>query len=113
MAVQVVAVHVTLVAGVVPKSTVVTPDSPVPVMVTTVPPPEGPDVGDTLVAAGADGDAATSMTNVRVVFSVGLEESTTVTAKVKLPAAVGEPEIVPLVDKERPAGRLPEVTDQV
>ena len=40
-----VADNVKLVAGVVPKSTAVTPVKPVPVIVTNVPPAAGPDVG--------------------------------------------------------------------
>ena len=46
---------VKLVAATVPKSTLVAPVKPVPVMVTVVPPPVGPDVGEMLVTVGAGG----------------------------------------------------------
>jgi hypothetical protein len=44
----------------------------------------------------------------------GLPESATVAVKLDVPLAVGVPETIPVVaDRVRPAGRLPEVTDQV
>jgi hypothetical protein len=44
----------------------------------------------------------------------GEPESTTVTPKEKLPPNVGVPEMTPVSDARlSPAGRLPEVTDQV
>jgi hypothetical protein len=43
----------------------------------------------------------------------GLSASVTVTVKLDVPLAVGVPEIVPLADRLRPAGRLPERIDQV
>jgi hypothetical protein len=46
-----------LVAATVPNLTVVAPVKPVPVMVTVVPPPTGPEVGDTPVNAGGLGAA--------------------------------------------------------
>jgi hypothetical protein len=43
-----------------------------------------------------------------------LSESFAVTVKLKVPLAVGVPERMPVADaRVRPAGRLPEVTDQV
>jgi hypothetical protein len=46
--------------------------------------------------------------------STGLLLSLTVAVKVNVPPAVGFPEITPLLaDSANPAGRLPEVTDQV
>jgi hypothetical protein len=45
--------------------------------------------------------------------STGLLLSLTVAVKVKVPLAVGFPEIAPLLaDNVNPVGRLPEVTDQ-
>jgi hypothetical protein len=45
---------------------------------------------------------------------VGLEESATVAVKLKVPLAVGVPDIRPvLAARLRPEGRLPEVIDQV
>jgi hypothetical protein len=43
---------------------------------------------------------------------VGSEESATAAVKLKVPVAVGEPRIAPLVARLSPAGRLPEVMDQ-
>jgi hypothetical protein len=55
----------------------------------------------------------TSETDVDVVC-VGLEESETVAVKLKVPLAVGVPEIRPvLAARLRPAGRLPALIDQV
>jgi hypothetical protein len=39
--------------------------------------------------------------------------SDTDTVKLELPAAVGVPEITPALDRDSPAGRLPDVTDHV
>jgi hypothetical protein len=43
----------------------------------------------------------------------GDELSVTVTVKLDVPVVVGFPEITPALDMESPAGRLPEVTDQL
>jgi hypothetical protein len=43
----------------------------------------------------------------------GFPASVTVAVKLDVPLAVGVPEIAPLADRLRPAGRLPEVIDQV
>jgi hypothetical protein len=43
----------------------------------------------------------------------GLLLSVTVAVNLDVPLAVGVPEIAPLADRLRPAGRLPEVIDQV
>jgi len=47
------------------------------------------------------------------VCAVGVAESVTVTVKVDVPAAVGEPEIMPELLSVSPAGRVPVVTAQV
>jgi hypothetical protein len=71
--------------------------------------PEGKDV----VVITSAGGAMTSETDVDVVC-VGLEESATVAVKLKVPLAEGVPEIRPvLAARLSPAGRLPEVIDQV
>ena len=43
---------------------------------------------------------------------VGFEESATETVKLKVPVAVGEPRIAPLVARLSPPGRLPAAIDQ-
>ena len=43
----------------------------------------------------------------------GVKLSATLTVKLEVPVAVGLPEMVPELLKLRPAGRLPEETDQV
>jgi hypothetical protein len=43
------------------------------------------------------------------VFAVGVVESVTFTVKVVEPAVVGVPEIVPLVERVKPAGKDPEL----
>jgi len=66
-----------------------------------------------VVAITSAGGAITSETDIEVVC-VGLEESATVAVKLKVPLAVGVPEIRPvLAVRLRPAGRLPEVIDHV
>lgn len=66
-----------------------------------------------MVVITSAGGAITSETDVDVVC-VGLDESATAAVKLKVPLAVGVPEIRPvLVARLRPAGRLPEVIDQV
>jgi hypothetical protein len=57
---------------------------------------------------------ATTIEVVTDFVCAGLPESVTVAVKLDVPVAVGVPEITPVVaDRVRPAGRLPEVTDQV
>jgi len=56
---------------------------------------------------------ATTSEIVADVFWAGLAESATLAVKLNVPAAVGVPEIRPVVAMVRPAGRLPEVIDQV
>jgi hypothetical protein len=71
--------------------------------------PEGRDV----VVMSSAGGAMTSETEVDAVCA-GLEESVMVAVKLKVPFAVGVPEITPvLAARLSPAGRLPEVIDQV
>jgi hypothetical protein len=53
------------------------------------------------------------MVRLPVAVWLGVAESVTVTVKLNVPAAVGEPEIVPEPLKVRPVGREPEVTAQV
>ncbi len=43
----------------------------------------------------------------------GLPLSVTVVVKLKVPLPVGVPEMTPVDDRLRPAGRLPEAIDQV
>jgi hypothetical protein len=43
------------------------------------------------------------------VFAVGVVESVTFTVKVEEPAVVGVPEIVPVVESVKPAGKDPEL----
>jgi hypothetical protein len=57
---------------------------------------------------------ATTSEIVADIFWAGLAESATLAVKLNVPAAVGVPEITPVVDdRVRPAGRVPEVIDQV
>ena len=48
-----------------------------------------------------------------VAVSAGVWESVTLTVKFEVPAVVGVPEITPPELKERPAGRVPESSDQL
>ena len=58
--------------------------------------------------------AFTVMLRFAVFETLGLEESVTLTVKLKVPLAVGAPEIAPvLVLRVRPAGKLPELIAQV
>jgi hypothetical protein len=67
---------------------------------------------DDVVMAKADG--AMVMEAFTEVLCAGLLESVTLAVKLKVPAAVGVPEMRPLEEfSERPAGRLPEEMDQV
>ncbi len=43
--------------------------------------------------------------NVLVAVSAGLDESATLTLKVKVPVAVGLPEMVPVAESVKPGGR--------
>ena len=47
------------------------------------------------------------------VFAVGVLLSVTLTVKLEVPALVGAPEIAPLEDRLKPAGRDPEATTHV
>ncbi len=53
------------------------------------------------------------MLNAWVAVWTGLPESVTFTVKVKVPAAVGVPEITPALLKDRPAGKDPLASDHV
>jgi hypothetical protein len=53
------------------------------------------------------------ITTVKVAVTTAPALSLTCTVKLNVPEAVGVPEIVPLVDRLRPPGRDPDVTDQV
>jgi len=57
---------------------------------------------------------ATTIEVVTDFVCTGLAESATAAVKLDVPLAVGVPETIPVAaDRVRPAGRLPEVTDQV
>jgi hypothetical protein len=47
-----------------------------------------------------------------VSLTAGPEESVTLTVKWNVPVLAGLPEMVPAADNARPAGRLPDATDQ-
>jgi hypothetical protein len=64
-----------------------------------------------VVIAKADG--ATVIEADIVAVCAGLPESVAVTAKLYAPLVVGVPEIAPALERLRPAGRLPELSDQV
>ena len=69
-----------------------------------------------LSAGGGGGGGVTGITtidNVTVWLCAGDPESETVTANVAVPLAVGVPEMTPPAESVRPAGRLPDVIDQV
>jgi hypothetical protein len=67
-----------------------------------------------VVPAVAGGAAAKVIVITADFVCTGLLLSVTVKVKVDIPLSVGVPEIVPVVDaKVSPAGRLPEVIDQV
>jgi hypothetical protein len=67
-----------------------------------------------MLSAGGGGVAAiTTIDNVTVWLCTGDPESETVTANVAVPLAVGVPEMTPPAESVRPAGRLPDVMDQV
>ncbi len=53
------------------------------------------------------------MLNCFVADFLGEDESSTLTVNVDVPVVVGVPDIAPELFKLRPAGRLPEETDQV
>lgn len=58
--------------------------------------------------------AATTINKGADLLCTGLPASLTVTIKLEVPLAVGVPEITPVeAANVRPAGRLPEVTDQL
>ena len=54
---------------------------------------------------------ATVILNAWVLVPEGLPESVTWTVKLKMPAVVGVPVIVPVVDKLRPVGNVPLLID--
>jgi hypothetical protein len=58
-------------------------------------------------------DAVTAIDSCAEAVCAGDPLSVTVTVKLEVPVAVGEPEITPALDIDSPAGRLPEVTDHV
>jgi hypothetical protein len=64
-------------------------------------------------AGGAVITGITTIDNMTVWLCAGDPESETVTANVDVPLAVGVPEMTPPDESVSPAGRLPEVIDQV
>ncbi len=70
--------------------------------------PEG-----TVVVVIAIERGATTSEKVADFVCAGLPESETVAVKLKVPLTAGVPEMVPLVARPMPAGRLPEVNTQV
>jgi predicted signal transduction protein with EAL and GGDEF domain len=75
--------------------------------------PEGK-VEDDVIVSTVDAVAAMVMDVATDFVCAGLPLSLTVTVKLKVPLAFGVPEITPLPAATlSPAGRLPEVTDQV
>jgi hypothetical protein len=75
--------------------------------------PEVPEGRDEVVTARVLGALATTSSKLADFVWVGLLLSLTVAVRLAVPLAVGEPEIAPEIDKVNPAGRLPEVIDQV
>lgn len=69
-------------------------------------------LGDVAVTIES-GRGATTIATVADTFCAGLPLSLTVSVNVEVPLAVGVPEIRPPVESVSPAGRLPDVTDQV
>src|ERR1700679_2083205 len=106
-------------APVLPTFTV-EPDSKfVPVNVAATVSPSGVEEGETEIKVGGvlpppgpDVVAATT-SSVRASPAVAPVESMTCTLNVVLPAVVGAPLMPPVVLRESPAGRLPEVMDHV
>ncbi len=73
----------------------------------------GPVVGAGIVV-GAAQSGAIVMVWACVAVKLGCVESTTITVKSKVPAAVGVPVIAPVAGSiVRPGGKVPAVTDQV
>jgi hypothetical protein len=68
--------------------------------------------GTVVVVIPMEGGATTSE-KVADFVCAGLAESATVAVKLKVPLTAGLPEMVPLVARLTPAGRLPEVNVQV
>jgi hypothetical protein len=73
--------------------------------------PEGTD--EEVIVRVAGEAAATTIEAATDFVWAGLPLSVTVAVKLDVPLAVGVPEIAPLTDRLRPAGRLPEVIDQL
>jgi hypothetical protein len=65
---------------------------------------------DEVIASGVE--VTTTVPAADAVWA-GLLLSRTLAVKAEVPLAVGVPEITPAVDKAKPAGRLPEPTDQL
>jgi hypothetical protein len=63
--------------------------------------------------AGAIATGRTTIDRVTVCVCAGELESDTVTLNVDVPLAVGVPETKPLLERFNPAGRLPDVIDQM
>lgn len=61
----------------------------------------------------ASGEGLTTRETATDVVCAGFDESFTEAMKLKVPLAVAFPSIRPLVFRVRPAGRLPEASDQV
>lgn len=69
---------------------------------------------DVLIARADDDAAAMAIERLTDLVCAGLPESVTVAVKLEVPVEVGVPEIRPVLDARlSPAGRLPDVTDQV
>ena len=68
---------------------------------------------DTVVVVIAIERGATTSEKVADFVCAGLAESVTVAVKLKVPLTAGVPEMVPLVARLTPAGRLPEVNAQL
>ena len=57
--------------------------------------------------------AATAIERLTDLVNAGVLLSVTVAVKLAVPLAVGVPEIAPVCERVRPAGRLPAVSDHV
>jgi hypothetical protein len=73
--------------------------------------PEGTELVE--IVTGVTTAATVSVNDVVAVCAVGIVESVTFAVNVNEPPAVGVPEIVPAVDRVKPAGKAPELMVQL
>ena len=66
-----------------------------------------------MICKGLAAAVAVNVNDCVEVCGVGVVESVTLTANVKEPAVVGVPESIPVLERLRPAGKIPEPRDQL